>query len=193
MKLNLVLTGVLLSLAFARSMAGTIAIQELSTTTETGDFPVCFNGSGKLLPCNSSVPPVDPPADPYTGSWTGTMIPDPSLDPSECPEADVTMNVIPYSYSSYTHTLQNIVVYPIGKAPNVLPTIAYFDANVGVYYTGRNGVGSRCGTASDYFCPYGNGRYADFTLQFTLNGSASGIWNEQNQPGCYGTWSFTKD
>lgn len=183
MKLLLAIGSVLLS---AQVYAGSLTIQELGTTTETGDFPVCSNGAGKLLPCYDPNP-IPPPDDPYSGGWTGTMIYDRSLDPSNCIDANITMR-------AYSTSVRDIVVRIAGEAPKLLNTrfnipsdgYASFISNTDPYEPLYGCFLNR----TDTFCPFGY--KTDFILQFTLNGYASGEWVEQNNY-CYGTWSFTKD
>jgi hypothetical protein len=53
-----------------------IGAKFLTTTEREGDFPVCFNGAGELLPCKSNVEPPPEPGEPVPlpGLWSGRMI-----------------------------------------------------------------------------------------------------------------------
>ena len=181
MKIYSTFGAAILSITSTQAMSGSLTIQELPTTTETGDFPVCFNGSGELLPCYEPEP-KPPPVDPYSGGWTGIMTYNRSSTDT-CYDADVSMSVNGTNVSS-------MVVRVTGVKPNILPTESYIPSNGFVSFISHINAIYTCAYAAATFCPFDN--KSDFILQFTLNGSASGEWQEQDYD-CYGTWLFTKD
>ena len=151
----------------------TVVVRDLSTTEGRGDFPVCFNGEGELLPCASNVPL---PSNPYGGSWTGRMIYD-GRSTGTCHDADVYMTIDPGEYFS------RIVSFTAIRDSGGLDT-----------WSGSRELNHDTGTASGGIQLF----WSDITtgiaisLQFTTQGSSNGYWNYDNGD-CYGQWSFTKD
>lgn len=80
---------------------GELTVRDLATTSRDAQYPVCFNGAGELLPCNSLVEPPPPPGEPQTldGLWVGTMLADgPTSGAYDCHDADVFINITNYSW-----------------------------------------------------------------------------------------------
>jgi len=164
------------TLTFGNSISGEAVLsRELSITDKKGSFPVCFNGSGELLPCATNDPP--PASDPYVGQWSGRMIFDRNST-GTCHDADVSISI-----SSYNAPLDQIdyliVIRDSGGLDNV-GGIGFIQIETGSADSSFNMFYSEIGTQTNY------------TLQFNTQGSAQGYWNYYNGD-CYGRWSFTKD
>ena len=165
------------TLSFGNSTSSdTIVGRELSTTDREGDFPVCFNGAGELLPCADGVEPP-PPVDPYVGSWTGRMIYD-RRSTGTCYDADVILNVVEWSSSTYDWRVNSTTVIrdsgglAISNYSLYIPDTGFTVGDINVFGVAIN-----------------------VNLQFNTNGTAEGYWDyaSYETEDCYGTWSFTKD
>jgi hypothetical protein len=153
-----------------------IGARFLTTTERTGDFPVCFNGDGELLPCADDVEPP-PVGDPYVGAWTGRMTYDRNST-GTCHDADVLISVS--SFNSALHKIDSLtVIRDSGGLDNV---------------GGLGHIQSETGTTTGYFEMFDLDWLSrtNYTLQFNTQGSAQGYWNYENGD-CYGEWTFTKD
>jgi hypothetical protein len=150
-----------------------VAIRKLSTTQGRGDFPVCFNGEGELLPCASNDPP--PADDPYVGSWTGRVIYD-RTSSGTCHDANVYLNVAHHLSDTFIESITQIRdtggVAVWSMSPATSPRLT----------TG--------GFVSFDFEMFSIDR--DATVTFNTQGSAQGFWNYKDGS-CYGSWNFTKD
>jgi hypothetical protein len=149
-----------------------IGAKLLTTTERTGAFPVCFNGVGELLPCESNDPP--PTGDSFTGSWTGRMVYDRnSAAGGACWDADVQVVVI--LSNNGAHYMERITVSP--------------DTG-GLYISSLAAYVSDEGHTNGIFAI--NDQRIDYTISFNTQGHAQGVWTYQNSD-CYGDWTFTKD
>lgn len=149
-----------------------IGAELLTTTDRTGDFPVCFNGDGELLPCASNVQP--PSTDPYLGSWSGRMVYD-RRSAGTCYDADVYLNI---SNNSRVAAVQSVRVNrDTGGVSSWTDKQIYWP---GIYE----------GLVTFDFEVFNINKEA--TISFDTNGSAHGYWNHENGI-CYGEWTFTKD
>ncbi len=174
MNISSTICAVLLSSISIQAMAGSVTIQELSTTDRVADFPVCFNGTGELLPCASDVvpPPVD---DPYAGFWSGRMLYDRFyVGDNTCYDADVTIRVDPddnqWEISSIT------IKRDVGGVDIYVASYMYLSSD---------------GYVADDFIAFGV--YTDFSLQFNTQGHAEGVWSDTIYSDCNGTWSMAKE
>ncbi len=165
-------------------MAAGITIQELPTTDKEGDFPVCFNGSGELLPCDSGV--VLPPPGSRIGSWSGRILYDRGYTGDDtCYDGNTTLMII--DGESWGD-----------EALGALTIIRDAGGGLGINtgYGGYTTPSSRSVLSdSGYVATYCRNLFShtfDFTLQFNSQGYAEGVWTESSTD-CFGTWSFTKD
>jgi len=149
------------------------AVRQLSTTGREGDFPVCFNGAGELLPCASDVePPVV--GDPYTGFWSGMMLYDREYTGDDvCYDADVTLRIEPDD--GVGEIVSITVNRDAGGQEIYLPFTAHLSSD---------------GYVADSFQVFGG--ITDYSLLFNTQGYAEGVWTEYFDD-CSGLWSFTKD
>ncbi len=167
------LAAAVLSALSAQVLAGSITIQELSTTDRDGDFPVCFNGAGELLPCAGDV--VIPPVDAYTGLWSGRMVYDRFYTgDNTCYDADVKIRVD----IDGEHTEISSI------------TIERDVGGVGIYVPSYMRLSSDGYVADDFEI---FGIYTDFSLRFNTKGNATGVWSDAIYSDCRGAWSITKD
>jgi hypothetical protein len=174
---SLIATAILSVLSFHASAQGGLSSESLtarglSTEEGRGDFPVCFNGAGDLLPCADGVEPP-PVGDSYLGAWTGRMTYD-RRSTGACYDADVSFSVSSYSTSLNQIDLL-IVIRDSGGLDNV-GRIGYLTVETG--------------TSASYFYMFGT--QTDYSLQFNSQGFAQGYWNYSNGD-CYGDWIFTKE
>ena len=150
----------------------------LTTTDRTGDFPVCFNGAGELLPCASGVePPPNEPV-PLLGLWSGRMVYDRAYaGAGTCYDADVLVNVSKY----------------LGNTPGLI--------EIGDVTVSRDGGSFDSDSPRSNFIEnnyvvgyfYAFGIKTPYTLQFNDYGQASGAWREDSGSKCFGTWSLSKN
>lgn len=179
MKIYSAICAVILSALSVQAMAGgfssdTVTVRGLSAEVEVADFPVCFNGAGKLMPCPSGVepPPVD---DPYSGFWSGRMIYDRYyVGSNTCYDADVTIRIDPDG--------------DYGEISSI--TIRRDVGGVDIYVSSYMHL-AYDGYVADDFIAFGV--YTDFSLLFNNHGYAEGVWSDTIYSDCNGTWSFTKD
>lgn len=156
--------------------AGGLVISDLPTTDQEGQYPVCFNEVGKLLPCSVETP--TPPGEPQTldGLWVGSMVAEGSTSTgATCYDADVVFNV------EYIHSLyyfNNISLdREDGAVDNFIYQIGYSASAVRANYYANS---MRVFTDT-----------INFHLFFNDYGYAEGSWSEEGG-GCYGSWSFLK-
>ncbi len=178
MKLNFISTGGVILCFSIQSMAGGITVEEISTTTETGSFPICSDGSGKLLPCANDI--VIPPApDSLVGRWSGSWTHDPRSTALDCYDADVTLYIKESNYVNRLGEIDTVVIRQTAGKVDIIQQI-------------YNHYIESSGFVSNQLSPFGI--YTDYILQFNDQGRAEGLWEQQGaQVDCYGTWVLTKD
>lgn len=148
-----------------------IGAKFLTTTEKKGEFPVCFNGAGELLPCESDIePPVL--SDPYSGSWSGRMTFDREHSPQGvCYDADVKIRIEPdYSFAH----ISSITVNRDEGGQEISSAFDELSAD---------------GYVTDTFYLFDD--RTDYSIQFNTQGHGEGVWTDGT--GCSGLWSFTKD
>lgn len=139
-------------------------LDELPTTSATAETGVCFDSSGRLLPCPNFFV-----GDDIRGLWSGSRTADASLADS-CSEDPIELNII--GLSSYPE-LASLTQRRGGVAPEVV-NFGYLDIDERFL--------------SHQYTAYGED--ISFTLRFNTN-DATGDWIQTNGP-CFGTWSFVK-
>ncbi|MFO7820636.1 MAG: hypothetical protein R6V56_01040 [Lentisphaeria bacterium] len=138
-------------------------LEELPTTSETGSTGVCFDSSGRLLPC-----PGPFVTDDLVGLWEGTRTADPSVV-DICAEDGIELNIGP----GYDFTLETITQRRTGVAPEI------------VNFTN---IWIEGGFVSHQYTAYAED--ISFTVRFNTN-DATGDWVQTNGA-CFGTWTFVK-
>jgi len=140
-------------------------LDELSTTSETAAMGVCFDSSGRLLPCPNFFV-----GDDIRGLWSGSRTADASLAGS-CSEDPIELNIS--GSSSSFPDLASLTQRRIGVAPEV---VNFSNLRIDARFL------------SHQYTAYGED--ISFTLRFNTN-DATGDWIQTNGP-CFGSWRFVK-